>query len=119
PLVTRPGGRISPAIERSTVLLPEPLSPTRPTDSPAWTVNETSCTARTAPRSDGKTVERWRTSSNSEVISRFGKLVEQRCAAHRARVERIAQRVAEQVERQDGHRDADGREHHQPPRAKH
>ena len=39
-------GRITPLISLSRVLLPEPLSPISPTDSPCSTVNETSSTAR-------------------------------------------------------------------------
>ncbi len=38
-------GRITPLIIFSNVLLPEPLSPIRPMDSPSFTVNETSSTA--------------------------------------------------------------------------
>ena len=38
-------GRITPLISLSSVLLPEPLSPIRPTDSPCSTVKDTSLTA--------------------------------------------------------------------------
>jgi hypothetical protein len=38
-------GRITPLIIFSRVLLPEPLSPISPIDSPALTVNDTSSTA--------------------------------------------------------------------------
>ena len=35
--------------ERAIEVLPQPDSPTRPTDSPSWTVNDTSSTAETSP----------------------------------------------------------------------
>ncbi len=38
-------GRITPLISLSSVLLPEPLRPIRPIDSPCSTVKETSLTA--------------------------------------------------------------------------
>ena len=44
-------GRMMPLIIFSSVLLPEPLSPISPMDSPCWTVNETSLTAKKASES--------------------------------------------------------------------
>ena len=38
-------GRMMPLMSLSSVLLPEPLSPIRPMDSPCWTVNETPSSA--------------------------------------------------------------------------
>ena len=35
--------------ERAIEVLPQPDSPTRPTASPSWTVNDTSSTAETSP----------------------------------------------------------------------
>src|ERR1043166_7652441 len=50
-------GRTRPAIERSVVVLPQPLGPSRVNSLPAGTSNATSCAARTAaPRSAGYSV---------------------------------------------------------------
>src|SRR4051812_31043618 len=47
PAVMRPGGRIMRISASAVVVLPEPLSPTRPTRSPASTLKETPRTAWT------------------------------------------------------------------------
>src|SRR5450631_529009 len=106
PETTRPGGLIRPSNERRTVLLPEPLSPTSPTASPGWIENETSSTARTMPCCPGNWVLRPRTSSNGARSVPFD-----------TRIQRVAQRVTKQVERQHGQRDASRWEDDQPPGA--
>src|ERR1700732_4313436 len=52
-------GRSSPAIERSVVVLPQPLGPSSVNSLPGGTSNETSCAARIgAPRSPAYSVNR-------------------------------------------------------------
>ena len=62
PPMIRPGNSISPRAARAMVLLPDPDSPTIPSDSPASTVKETSRTAWTVPPRAGKTTSRLRIS---------------------------------------------------------
>ena len=47
----RPGGRTRRRMDSAVTLLPHPDSPTTPTVSPAWTVNDTPSTARATPLS--------------------------------------------------------------------
>ena len=63
PLTIRPGARTSPMMERATMDLPQPDSPTMPTTCPVPTVRLTSWTAFTSPRSPKKLVCRCDTSS--------------------------------------------------------
>src|ERR1700761_7336678 len=60
-------------MERPTVVLPEPDSPTRPIPSPGWMVNDTSSTALTvvglrdkSPEGETKCFVRWRTASSGK-----------------------------------------------------
>ena len=55
---TRPGGSISPMIEKPVMLLPEPDSPTRPITSPRFSAKETPSTAFTTPLRVWKCVAR-------------------------------------------------------------
>ena len=43
-------GFMKPAIMRSVVVLPQPEGPSRETNSPGWSVSETSCTAGVVPK---------------------------------------------------------------------
>src|SRR5262249_33999009 len=84
----RPGGSgISRRIELAVTDLPQPLSPTIASVSPSSTWNETPSTARLTPSGVRKWVCRFSTSSNAtgSVLLRH------------ARIERVAQPVAEQI----------------------
>src|SRR6516225_8640907 len=63
PPSTRAGGASSCAMANSSVDLPQPDSPTMPRNSPRLTVNDTSSTARTLPRSRTYSTDRPLTSS--------------------------------------------------------
>src|SRR5438067_3602740 len=61
-------GRSRPAIERSVVVLPQPLGPSSVKSLPCGTSNATSCAARIAwPRSPMYSVQRPFTVSNSQL----------------------------------------------------
>src|SRR4051794_40788327 len=85
-------------IESAVTLLPQPDSPTMPSVSPGETSNDTPSTARVTPSSVKKNVARSRTERRG-VISH---------PPREARVEAVAQAVAEEVhgEHHDGERDA-------------
>src|ERR1700722_2187588 len=79
-VISRPSKNTPPEVgstkrrmERPTVVLPEPDSPTRPITSPGWMVNDTSSTALTvvgwrdkSPDLETKCLVRWRTASNGK-----------------------------------------------------
>src|SRR5258708_30589521 len=77
-----------------------------PTQSPATTSSETSSTAVTQPESTRNWTVRLRMARSGAIKS---------IASLQARVEHIAERVAEQVEAQCGDADSDtGKQHHPP-----
>src|SRR5262249_24487556 len=84
--------------------LPQPLSPTIATVSPRSTTNETPSTARLTPSGVRKCVCRFSTSSSA--IGAASK------ALRHARIERVAQTVAEQVDGKHRHREECRREEH-------
>ena len=106
--VTRPGQGSRPITASMATLLPEPVSPTMPTTSPASTVRSTPSTAWSGPRAVPEL--------DREVAD-----LEQRHGAQLLQlgVERVAQAVAEQVEGQHGDQDGEAREGHHPPGAQH
>src|SRR5260221_70656 len=122
PPTTRPGGEATSRRMLSAVtLFPLPDSPTTASVSPAWSANDTPSTARTMPSSVKKWVWSSRTSSRASLNSR---LPSSFASPHRsppsflpsqrpAWIERVAQPVAEEVERHDGEEDraAGGQEH--------
>src|ERR1043166_9537083 len=118
PPTTRPGGEATSRRMLSAVtLLPLPDSPTTASVSPAWSVNDTPSTARTTPSSVKKWVWRSRTSSSVSVTSR---LPSSFAPERPARIERVAQAVAEEVERHDREEDrAAGCEEHPGERRQH
>src|SRR5262245_27578153 len=70
PPAIRPGGLTSLAMDIAVTLLPQPLSPTRPSVLPFATRKETSSTAFTMPSSVKKYVLRFLTSRTSVKLSR-------------------------------------------------
>src|SRR5882724_11952524 len=106
--VTRPGQGISPMTASMLTLLPEPDSPTTPTISPESSVMSRPSTARKAPRWVWKSTDKLRISSSATRVP---------ASALQFRIERIAQPVAQKVEREHGHEDGDAGEIHDPGRA--
>src|SRR5262245_66332550 len=94
PPTMRPGGSTRPRIEKPVTVLPQPDSPTRPSTSPAATSKLTPSTARTAPARVKKWVRRFSTS---------------RVLALKARIEHVAQAVADQVDAHDRGEEGDAR----------
>ena len=105
PSVTRPGGSINPMIANPVTLLPEPDSPTTATVSPGATENDTRCTACTVAREptelDAQTVDLERRDAHA--------------ADPPTRIERVAQTVADEVDREHGEEDGEPGEHGEPP----
>src|SRR5687768_14125541 len=94
PPTTRPGGSTSPRIENPVTVLPHPDSPTRPRTSPGRTLKLTPSTARTTPAR----VKKWvRSSWTSRVL------------ALKARVQDVAQTVADEVDAHDREEKRDAR----------
>src|SRR5215470_3429124 len=92
PPTTRPGDEISRRIDSAVIVFPQPDSPTSPRVRPTSSVKLTPSTARASPVGVKKLVRRWRTSSRG--IDRSANLA--------ARIEAVAQVVAEEVETHDG-----------------
>src|SRR5512134_1653063 len=86
PPTMRPGASTSPRIEKPVTVLPQPDSPTRPSTSPGRTSKLTSSTARATPARVKKWVFR---SCTSRVL------------ALKARVQDVAQAVADEVDAHD------------------
>src|SRR5581483_9171170 len=94
PATMRAGGiATSLRTESAVTVLPQPDSPTTPSVSPAAIARSTPSTARTMPSSVEKCTLRPRISSSGAK------------SHHPARVERIAQPVADEVDRQHGEKD--------------
>src|SRR5215467_2510337 len=101
----RPGSGISRRIDSAVTDLPLPDSPTMPRLSPGWRSKLTPSTALIIPASVLNCVRRLRTLRT--VLANPPNL------AARAWVERVAQPVAEEVERHQRERQRDGgRDHH-------
>src|SRR3977135_683433 len=92
PAILPGGSGISRRIDMAVTDLPQPLSPTIASASPSSTWNETPSTARLTPSGVRKCVRRFATSSRAIGLQPL---------CH-ARIERIAQPVAEQVHGEDG-----------------
>src|SRR6202040_4470666 len=103
PLILPGGSGIRRKTEPAVTDLPQPLSPTIATVSPASTVKETPSTARFTPSGVRKCVCRF--SISSRAIARNSSQ-----PLRHARIERVAQAVAEQVDREHRHREEDRRE---------
>src|SRR5262252_6625014 len=98
PTVTSPAfGRSRPAIERSVVVLPQPLGPSSVKSCPWGTSKLTSCAARTiSPRSFGYSV--WRPSTFSTRLLLHAELAAQPLRGHDQHEEREDEQHAERRE---------------------
>jgi len=106
PSTMRPGGEaISRRMESEVTVLPQPDSPTTASVSPGSTEKETPSTARTTPSRVKKWVFRPSISSRGAALGigvTLGMLVGSLDShvAGKARVERVAQAVADKIDRQ-------------------
>src|SRR5439155_20720750 len=104
PAVIRPGGiAISFNVDSAVTVLPQPDSPTTPNVSPRATVRSTPSTARTVPSSVWNSVRKPWISSKGGAAGPVN-------SQHRARVEPIAQPIADKIDRQHGQKDRRARE---------
>src|SRR6266849_2336259 len=104
PAVTRPGGGTNRMMDSEVTLFPQPLSPTSPRTSPRSMAKLTPSTARSTPCAVAKWVSRSCTARSGGTSDL------------EARVERIAQPVAEEVDGQHGQHDGEAGEGGEPPR---
>src|SRR6267154_4656672 len=93
-------------------LLPEPDSPTTPSDSPSERMRLTPSTARTVPAAEGNSIDRFSISSRAIDIGPW-------TSALQFRIERVAQAIADKVEGQNGDQDHEAGEGDDPPRPQH
>ena len=93
-------------------VLPEPDSPTTATRSPGASANDTPSTARTGALVGARTR---RTGRRSRAPAPRSSSAGRSCADRCARVERVAQTVADEVDREHGEEDRQPREHGEPP----
>src|SRR5690606_906733 len=116
PPTMRPGWLTSRMMDAAVMLLPQPDSPTTPTVSPGYSWKLTPSTALTTPRSVKKCVRRFRTSrigSAFMVRSVSGSI----SSLPQARVQRVPQPFAQQVDAQHRQQNRDAGKGGQPPRA--
>src|SRR5690349_4382194 len=97
PSTMRPGGSISPRIEKPVTVLPEPDSPTRPRISPGATSKSTPSTALATP----SLVKKWVRRSQTLSVFIAGR------SSQIPRVQHVAQVIAREVDADDG----DGQRH--------
>src|SRR5690606_5865120 len=118
----RPGSWISRSIASATVLLPQPLSPTRATISPAATSKLAPATALTVPSGVSYSTRRSRTDSiESPEDGGFACGIAIRCSfpgppgrALPAGIEHVEQRIPDEIEGDDRERNHEaGRDRHQ------
>src|SRR5262245_38102895 len=102
PEATCPGGETSRMMDSAVTVFPQPLSPTSPSTSPRWMVKLTPSTARRTPCPVGKCV--CRSSTARRATSDL-----------QARIEGVAEPVAEQVDGQHGQHDGQSRKGGEPP----
>src|SRR6478672_6365966 len=108
----RPGGSIRPMIARPVTDFPAPDSPTTPRTSPLAMSKEIPSMARSRLRRVTNSTRRLRTESTGSVMRLVRKL---RRFSSEFRIERVAQPVAEQVDRQDQSGQRNAGEGHDPP----
>src|SRR5499427_1243803 len=109
PPSTRAGGASSCATAKSSVDFPQPDSPTMPRNSPLLTVNDTSSTARTLPRSSTYSTDRPLTSSTGSGTIGSDTLAPYLPHWPQGRVPDLVERVVQQGERRAEERDANAR----------
>src|SRR3954454_13733538 len=105
----RPGGSIRPITARPVTDFPAPDSPTTPSTSPLAMSKETPSMARRLLRRVTNSTWRLRTERTGWVMPSDG------CASSEFWVERVAQPVAEQIDRQNQTRQRDSRKGNDPP----
>src|SRR6266481_5084656 len=108
----QPGGSIRPMIARPVTDFPAPDSPTTPRTSPLAMSKEIPSMARNALRRVTNSTRRLRTESTGSVMRSVRKL---RRFSSEFWIERVAQPVAEQVDREDQARQRKAREGNDPP----
>src|SRR6185312_6958401 len=110
PDTTRPGRSRMPRMARAVTLLPQPLSPTTPSTRPAYRSMLTLSIARTTPWVSGNSTARSRTASTWRLLDGVSALAipGSAVATSAIGVRRVAQSVAEEVERQDDQDDRHG-----------
>ena len=108
----RPGGSMSPITAAPVSDLPAPDSPTTPSTSPGAISNEMPWTARSVPCRVGNSTHRF-----VDGEQRLGRDCRHRHSAQ-LRVERIAQPVAEQIDREHHDHERRAREDRDPPLAR-
>src|SRR5580765_8962960 len=107
PLTMRAGGRNRRRMAIALTDLPEPDSPTRPTTSPAAMLSAAPSTAWTTPSS----VSKW--TVRSSMVRRS--VTRRPSHALHSRIQHVAQRVADQVEREHRGHDGHAGEEEDPP----
>src|SRR5436305_7609152 len=126
--VTRPGNGTRPIRASIPTLLPEPDSPTIPSTSPLSSARLTPSTARNSPLREGNDTERFLISRSGmegslviahDLIRKPVSTFRDHALALQLGIERVAQPVAEKVERQHRHQDRNARQRHHPPGAQH
>ena len=107
PMRATPAGRM-PRMARASVVLPQPLSPTSPTTSPAAMSRLIPSSTRATPRS---------VANSHPQVPHAEQLSHRRSAWLRRmpRIEHVAQAVAQQVEAHDGEEDGQARRRRVPP----
>src|SRR5262245_36868533 len=113
PLIRPPGGS-TPRTVRASVVLPHPLSPTSPTTSPGAMARLMRSSTCATPWSVANSTDRSLTERRSAIGRPGGPGGAARAAD--ARVEHVAQAVAQEVEAHDGQEDGDAGRGGVPPR---
>src|SRR5450631_2856248 len=109
----RPGGSISPMMASPATDFPAPDSPTTPSTSPLAMSKEIPSMARSALRRVANSTLTLRTERTGSVM-RSG-VLEWKIALSQLRIERVAQPVAEQIDRQDQSGQRNAGESDDPP----
>src|SRR5260370_26142107 len=110
PPAIRSGGYNNPMIAAPVNDLPAPDSPTTPSTSPGAMSKLTSSTATSVPRRVGTSMRRFSTLSSNSVLRMLSSV--------QLRIERVAQPVAQEIDRQDQQHQHDPREQRDPPIAR-
>src|SRR5665213_206272 len=113
PPAMRPGGSIRPITARPVTDLPAPDSPTTPSTSPLAMSKEMPSIACSTLRRVANSTLRLRTERTASVMRRDYPGLP--CFSSQFRIERVAQPVAEQVDRQDQGGESKAREGDDPP----
>src|SRR3954447_10320111 len=118
PPLIRPGGSINPMTARPVTDLPAPDSPTTPSTSPLAISKETPSMARSVLRRLANSTWRLRTERTGSVIGLIALAWCLERPSSKLRIERVAQPIAQQIDRQDHPRQRTSGEGHDPPLAR-